>query len=118
MPAQGDPNGQSDYRLADRIHLGLLRSRKDLYESLYACGEDRVGCINCPMAGKHRKVQLARYPGYRDAYIRAYGRMIEERRSRGLPCDWQTGEDVLHWSLEDGVLPGQMVIEGMEEDTL
>ena len=85
---------------------------------LYACGEDRVGCINCPMAGKHRKVQLARYPGYRDAYIRAYGRMIEERRSRGLPCDWQTGEDVLHWSLEDGVLPGQMVLEGMEEDTL
>ena len=50
--------------------------------------------------------------------IRAYSRMIEERRSRGLPCDWQTGEDVLHWSLEDGVLPGQMVLEGMEEDTL
>lgn len=84
-------------------------------ERIYACGEDRVGCINCPMAGKHRKVQLARYPGYRDAYIRAYGRMIEERRSRGLPCDWQTGEDVLHWSLEDGVLPGQMVLEGMED---
>lgn len=52
---------------------------------------------------------------YRNAYIRAYARMIEERRSRGLPCDWQTGEDVLHWSLEDGVLQGQMVIEGMEE---
>lgn len=65
-----------------------------------------------------REMQLARYPGYRDAYIRAYGRMIEERRSRGLPCDWQTGEDVLHWSLEDGELPGQMVLEGMEEDTL
>lgn len=47
--------------------------------------------------------------------VRAYGRMIEERRSRGLPCDWQTGEDVLHWSLEDGVLPGQMVLEGMED---
>lgn len=31
--------------------------------------------------------------------IRAYSRMIEERRSRGLPCDWQNGEDVLHWSL-------------------
>nr|DAN06971.1 MAG TPA: phosphoadenosine-phosphosulfate reductase [Caudoviricetes sp.] len=97
-----------DYCAAEKICINPL----------YACGEDRVGCINCPMAGKHRKVQLARYPGYRDAYIRAYGRMIEERRSRGLPCDWQTGEDVLHWSLEDGVLPGQMVLEGMEEDTL
>ena len=85
---------------------------------LYACGEDRVGCINCAMAGKRRKLQLARYPGYRDAYIRAYQRIIEERRRRGLPSVWETGEDVLHWLLEDGVLPGQMVVEGMEEDVL
>ena len=44
--------------------------------------------------------------------------MLAERQTRGLPCDWQTGEDVLHWSLEDGVLPGQMIFDGMEEDTL
>lgn len=85
---------------------------------LYACGEDRVGCINCAMAGARRKLQLARYPGYRDAYIRAYQRMIEERCRRGLPTTWETGEEVLHWLLEDGVLPGQMVLDGMEEDTL
>lgn len=30
----------------------------------------------------------------------------------------ETGEDVMHWWMEDGVLPGQMVLEGMEEDTL
>ena len=94
---------------------GYAKEEEICMNPLYECGWKRVGCINCPMAGKHRKVQLARYPGYRDAYIRAYGRMIEERRSRGLPCDWQTGEDVLHWSLEDGVLPGQMVLEGMED---
>lgn len=85
---------------------------------LYACGEDRVGCINCAMAGKRRKLQLARYPKYKAAYIRAYQRMIEERRRRGLPSVWQTGEEVLHWLLEDGVLPGQLIIAGMEEDTL
>ena len=28
---------------------------------------------------------------------------------------WQTGEDVMHWWMEDGVLPGQMVLEGMED---
>ena len=33
-------------------------------------------------------------------------------------CAWQTGEDVMHWWMEDGVLPGQMVLEGLEEDTL
>lgn len=84
---------------------------------LYACGEDRVGCINCAMAGKRRKFQLARYPKYKAAYIRAYQRMIEERHRRGLPCCWQTGEEVLHWLLEDGVLPGQITFDGME-DTL
>ena len=98
-----------DYCAAEKICMNPLYAE---------CGWDRMGCINCPMAGKHRKAQLARYPGYRAAYIRTYARMIEERRSRGLPCDWQTGEDVLHWSLEDGVLPGQMIFDGMEEDTL
>lgn len=51
-----------------------------------------------------------------DAFqLEAVERMLAERQKRGLPCDWQTGEDVLHWSLEDGVLPGQMVFEGMED---
>ena len=86
---------------------------------LYACGEDRVGCIGCPLAKKAaRRRELARYPKYRDAYIRAFDRMLAERQTRGLPCDWQTGEDVLHWSMEDGVLPGQIILDGMEEDTL
>lgn len=31
---------------------------------------------------------------------------------------WQTGEDVMHWWMEDGVLSGQMVLEGMEDDAL
>lgn len=94
-----------DYCTAEKISMN----------SLYACGFERVGCIGCPMAGKHRKVQFARYPKIKAAYIRAFDRMIAERQTRGLPCDWQTGEDVLHWSLEDGVLPGQMVFEGMED---
>ena len=96
-----------DYCAAEKICMNPL----------YACGEDRVGCINCAMAGKRRKFQLARYPKYRAAYIRAYQRMIEERRRRGLPTVWQTGEEVLHWLLEDGVLPGQITFDGME-DTL
>ena len=67
------------------------------------------------MAGrKGRQFEFARYPTFERAYIRAFDRMLAERIARGLPCDWQTGEDVFHWWMEDGVLPGQI---GFEEET-
>ena len=93
-------------------------SEKICMNPLYECGWKRVGCIGCPMAGKHRKVEFARYPKIKAAYVRAFDRMLAERRKRELPCAWQTGEDVMHWWMEDGVLPGQMVLEEMEEDAL
>ena len=97
-----------DYCTAEKIPMNPL----------YACGWKRVGCIGCPMAGKHRKTELARYPKIKAAYVRAFDRMLAERQKRGLPCDWQTGMDVMHWWMGDGVLPGQMVLEEMEEEIL
>lgn len=85
---------------------------------LYDCGWKRVGCIGCPMAGKHRITEFARYPKIKAAYVRAFDRMLAERQKRGLPSDWQTGDDVMHWWMEDGVLPGQMVLKEMEEEVL
>lgn len=41
--------------------------------------------------------------------------MLEVRRQRELPTIWQTGIDVFHWWMEDGVLPGQEVLNGFEE---
>lgn len=82
---------------------------------LYCEGFRRIGCIGCPMASKHRITEFARYPKIKAAYIRAFGRMLDERRKREFPCVWQTGEDVMHWWMEDGVLPGQMFLEGMED---
>ena len=76
---------------------------------LYQCGFGRVGCVGCPMAGKKgREFEFTRYPTYQRLYIKAFDQMLDERRKRGLPCDWQTGMDVFHWWMEDGVLPGQM----------
>ena len=98
--------------------LDYASDEKICMNPLYECGWKRVGCIGCPMAGKHRYAQFKRYPKIKSAYIRAFGRMLDERRKRDLPCEWQTGEDVMHWWMEDGVLPGQMVFDGMEEDTL
>jgi phosphoadenosine phosphosulfate reductase len=80
---------------------------------LYQCGFKRVGCIGCPLAGKKiRNFEFARYPKYRNFYIRAFDRMIEMRKAENKDCTWQTGLDVFHWWMEDGVLPGQMSIDG------
>ena len=83
---------------------------------LYCEGFHRVGCMGCPMAGaKMRALEFARYPKIKAAYIRAFDRMNLERRKRGLPCQWQSGVDVFHWWMDDGVLPGQEVLGGFEE---
>lgn len=85
---------------------------------LYECGFSRVGCIGCPMAGTAgRQREFARYPQYERMYIRAFGRLIEERRRRGLPTDWESGIDCFHWWMEDGTLPGQMEFDDLIEET-
>lgn len=53
------------------------------------------------------------YSGGKDSDVLLH---LEERRKRSLPCQWQSGVDVFHWWMEDGVLPGQEVLDGFEED--
>lgn len=87
---------------------------------LYCEGFKRVGCIGCPMAGTEgRQKAFARWPKYKAAYIRAFDRMLGERKARGLSTTvWQTGVDVYHWWMEDGVLPGQTNVEGFGENDM
>ena len=100
-------NDVLDYAAVEKIPMNPL----------YCEGFHRVGCMGCPMAGtKMRVMEFARYPKIKAAYIRAFDRMNLERRKRGLPCQWQSGVDVFHWWMEDGVLPGQEVLDGFEED--
>ena len=57
-------------------------------------------------------------------YLRAFDKMLEIRRQRKkLDEAWlmgTTAEDVMHWWLEDGVLPGQLsfdeYMEVMEDE--
>ena len=61
---------------------------------LYCEGFHRVGCVGCPMASsKQRVMEFAHYTRIKAAYIRAFDRMLEERRKRSLPCQWQSGVD-------------------------
>lgn len=100
---------------SDRDVWDYIESEKIPVNPLYRCGFHRVGCIGCPLASRQtRYFEFARYPTYQRAYIRAFDWMLEERQNRGLPCDWQTGIDVFHWWMDDGVLPGQVEFEEME----
>ena len=68
------------------------------YCKLYDEGFTRLGCIGCPMAGqKERKRQFELYPKFKQAYIRAFDRMLEERHKRGLENIQSDGEEVLEY---------------------
>lgn len=84
---------------------------------LYCEGFCRVGCIGCPMASKTRIMEFARYPEIKAAWIRSFDKMLIIRIERGMEAySWRSGVDVFHWWMEDGVLPGQEVLDGFEED--
>lgn len=76
---------------------------------LYQCGEKRIGCIGCPIAGsKRQKMDFLRYPKYKANYIRAFDKMLKVRKVRkesGLTNtqNWQTGLDVFKWWLGENV---------------
>jgi len=77
------------------------------YCHLYDEGFKRLGCIGCPMSS-NRVQELERYPKYKEMYIRAFDRMIEEQIRGGykvfigkLP-ESQTGDNLL----KNGVTTG------------
>lgn len=64
------------------------------YCKLYDEGWKRLGCLCCPMATpKEREKELARYPKIKDAYLRAFDRMLKT----GKNYEWETAEDVYRW---------------------
>ena len=100
--------------------LGYAAVEKIPMNPLYCEGFHRVGCVGCPLANvKMRMMEFSHYPKIKAAYIGAFDRMLEERRRRckmnGVFRMGDTGVDVFHWWMEDGVLPGQEVLGGFEE---
>lgn len=84
---------------------------------LYSEGWHRLGCIGCPMATKReRERELSRWPKYNEAYLRAFARMLEERKKRELPTNWRSPEEVMDWWVERNVLPGQMKLNAFMEE--
>ena len=69
---------------------------------LYEEGWKRIGCVGCPMgmrAGRER--DFARWPKYKDSYIRAFDKMIIARNSACKQyATWKTWQDVYDWWIE------------------
>ena len=95
-----------------------VEAEKICMNPLYVCGLSRVGCIGCPLASKRKRLEdFIRWPKHKQAYIRAFDRMLTVRKVRGVPtCGWGNGVDVFHWWMENDVLPGQEVLEEFRED--
>lgn len=78
------------------------------YCKLYDEGFKRIGCIGCPISGaKGMLKEFERYPKYKNAYMRAFERMIEERKKAGRflsekdgTIQWDTAENVFKWWIE------------------
>lgn len=88
-----------------------IRSERIKICDLYEMGYERVGCIGCPLAGKRRWKEFADYPKFKEAYIRAFDRMLLERKKAGLARRWECGDDVFDWWMESENIKGQMHIE-------
>ncbi|MEG0296793.1 MAG: phosphoadenosine phosphosulfate reductase family protein [Clostridium sp.] len=76
------------------IHANPQYKYCDLYEKM-----SRIGCIGCPLSSNAEK-ELDMYPKYREAYIRAFDRMIARRLKLGKSCDWKNGQEVMDWWLQ------------------
>ena len=90
----------------------LLTDHKIKTNPLYDRGYNRVGCIGCPIGTTcNRKKEFADYPKYKDLYIRSFDKMIEVRKAKGMRCDWETGEEVFLWWVEDKNVKGQLMFD-------
>ena len=101
------------YKFTERDIWNYVKRFEVPMNPLYAKGYKRVGCVGCPLGGrKHQLQEFEDYPKFKEAYIRAFYRMIKVRKEKGLPAlkyDFQSGEEVFRWWIGDD--PNQVRIE-------
>lgn len=69
-----------------KIEVNPLYEAREQNGTYCPHGDNRVGCIGCPMqGGKGMTKDFISYPKYRDNYLRAFQRMQNKRKKDGLP---------------------------------
>jgi len=78
------------------------------YCKLYDEGWKRVGCLFCPFAGSHRKVQVELYPKFTQAFIRAFRRCYAVKKAEGKTSvdRWKDGEEMFWWWINENRTKG------------
>lgn len=94
----------------DRDVWAFIRGGGYSYCSLYDCGFHRLGCILCPMKSINGRLRdAARWPKYKEQYLRSFAKMLENRGREGRrDGSWETPEQVYNWWMEDQNVEGQI----------
>lgn len=99
-----------------RVEVNPLYQVKAFGCAYCPCGDNRIGCIVCPMQGyKGMIADLIKYPKYRDNYLRAYDRMLQARKAARLEISekWRDARSVMMWWVGDN--PNQLSLFGEPE---
>lgn len=104
--------GDQENRVRGFIHPIFSWNTTDVWEYihknelpycvLYDEGWTRIGCLLCPFASTDRRIAEAeRYPRVTRAYIKAFNKLYENRRARGMTSveRWGDGEEMFWWWL-------------------
>ena len=74
----------------------FIHEYKIPYCELYDKGYKRLGCIGCPMG--NNKEELEKYPKYKQAYLSAFRRMLDQVEQNGTHYKkWENEYDVYNW---------------------
>ena len=99
-----------------------IKSRNIEYCKLYDEGYKRLGCVGCPTSGKDGMLHgFERWPKFKQAYMRAFQRMLDARKVKSLETSWETPEDVFNWwvygqNRKDKEIEGQIDLLSSEEE--
>jgi phosphoadenosine phosphosulfate reductase len=77
----------------------FIKSQDIPYCKLYDEGWKRVGCLFCPMAGKHRVIQAEKYPKHVELFRKAFRKL--HATGRESMNRWKDGDAMFDWWLNE-----------------
>ena len=126
MREHGDTVVNPIYEWTDSDVWQYIRDNKIKVNPLYECGRKRIGCLFCPLASyREKKRDEIEYPKYKQAYIRAFDRMVEQitidrelHGKKNIAHTWTSGQAVFDWWIEEykHTTRGQISIEDYLRD--